>query len=48
MLSRSLAGLPAGNHQLRLDDGTRLAPGIYLVRLSHGERSLTARVCVIR
>ncbi len=48
MLSRSLAGLPAGSHQLRLDDGTRLAPGIYLLRLSQGERSLTARACVVR
>lgn len=48
MLSRSLAGLPAGSHQLRLDDGTRLAPGIYLPQLSQGERSLTASACVVR
>jgi hypothetical protein len=48
VLTRSLDGFAAGNHLVRLDEGTRLAPGIYLVRLSHGGRSVTSRVCVIR
>jgi hypothetical protein len=39
-------GLAAGEHRLRLD-GT-LAPGVYLLRLSHGGESRVARVNVIR
>jgi hypothetical protein len=48
VLSRSLAGFAAGGHLLRLDEGARLAPGIYLLRLSHGGRAVTSRVCVLR
>jgi hypothetical protein len=48
VLARSLAGFAAGNHLLRLDTGERLAPGIYLLRLSQGGRAVTSRVCVIR
>ena len=48
VLARSLDGFAAGNHLLRLDTDARLAPGIYLLRLSHGGRAVTSRVCVIR
>ena len=48
VLARSLDGFAAGNHLLRLDPDARLAPGIYLLRLSHGGRAVTSRVCVIR
>ncbi len=48
VFSRSLDGFAAGEHRLRLDAGADLAPGIYLVRLTWGRRSLTARVCVVR
>jgi hypothetical protein len=48
VLARSLDGFAAGDHVLHLDEGARLAPGIYLLRLSHGGRSATSRVCLIR
>jgi hypothetical protein len=48
VLTRSLAGLAAGCHLLRLDTDARLAPGIYLLRLTRGSRTLTARAVIVR
>lgn len=46
--SREVGGLGAGNHVLRLADGSTLAAGAYLLRLTRGSRSLTARGVVVR
>jgi len=46
--SRAVGALGAGEHDLRLDSGAPLAPGVYLLRLTQGARSLTARAVVIR
>ena len=48
VLARALDGLGAGPHEVPLDTGPRLAPGIYLVRLTEGRLSATARAVVIR
>ena len=46
--SRNAGALGAGEHELRLDSGAPMAPGVYLLRLTQGIRSLTARAVVIR
>jgi hypothetical protein len=46
--SRSLAGLGPGPHFVRLDVGRRPAPGIYLLRLTQGDRTLIRKACVVR
>jgi len=45
VLARTVAG--AGSHALSLSPERRMAPGLYLVRLRQGERSLVQRVAVI-
>jgi hypothetical protein len=45
---REVGSLGPGSHALRLTEGTPLAPGIYLLRLSTGRQVLTKRVAVIR
>jgi hypothetical protein len=40
--------LPAGTHALELGAGRPLAPGLYLITLTHGGGTLTRRVSVIR
>ncbi|HYM80339.1 MAG TPA: T9SS type A sorting domain-containing protein [Candidatus Limnocylindria bacterium] len=45
---RAVGTLGAGSHLVNLNDGSPLQPGVYVVRLVQGERSLTARVSVIR
>ena len=46
--SRNVGALGAGEHELRLDSGAPLAPGVYLSRLAQGARSLRARAVGIR
>ena len=46
--SLDLGPLGAGGHELRLDRGAPLSPGVYLLRLTQGARSLTARAVVLR
>jgi hypothetical protein len=46
--SRNVGALGAGEHELRLDSGAPLTPGVYLLRLTQGIRSLTARAVVVR
>jgi len=48
ILAREVGGLGAGEHVVDLAEGRRLAPGVYLVRLTRGSESLTARAVVIR
>ncbi len=48
ILARDLSGLGAGNHTIDLAEGRVMPPGVYLVRLVQGSRSLTARGVVIR
>jgi hypothetical protein len=43
-----LGGLGPGRHLLHLDQAAHLAPGLYLLRLTHGARTLTARGAVVR
>jgi hypothetical protein len=43
-----LSTMEAGPHRIELARGRRLAAGVYLVRLTHGDRALTAKACVVR
>jgi hypothetical protein len=45
---RQVGSLGAGRHALRLEEGPRLAPGVYWLRLTQDGRALTARVVVVR
>jgi Bacterial pre-peptidase C-terminal domain len=45
---RSKSVAAAGSQLVRLDDGIRLDPGVYLVRLTQSGRILTSRVSVVR
>jgi hypothetical protein len=45
---REVAGLGRGVHAIELGRVAHLAPGIYLVRLSHGTQTQTARVAALR
>jgi len=45
---REVGGLGRGEHLVRLSGAEPLAPGIYLVRLTRGGRSLTAKAVTIR
>jgi len=47
VLNRRLDGLGRGSHIVRLDDERALSSGIYLLKLSHGGRSLAARATII-
>jgi hypothetical protein len=47
VLAREVGGLGAGRHVLTLASGRRLGPGVYLLRLTHGGRSLTARAVIV-
>lgn len=46
--SRDLGALGAGTHLVDLGDGAHFAPGLYLLRLTHGGESRTARAVVMR
>ena len=48
MLSREVGGLGTGSHVINLAQNATLVPGLYLLRLSRGSRSLTARTVIIR
>ena len=45
---QTLNGLTAGPHTTRIDNSVALSPGLYIIRLTQGDRSLTARGLVIR
>jgi hypothetical protein len=47
ILSREVGGLGPGLHALDLAEGHPLAPGLYLLRLSHGSEWRSARAVVI-
>ncbi len=48
LLARELSDLGPGEHVLRPWEGASPAPGLYLLRLSEGERSATAKVLLTR
>jgi hypothetical protein len=48
LLKRDMSGLGPGDHVLELEGPGTLPPGIYLVRLVHGGRSLVVQTSVIR
>jgi len=48
VLSRQLEGLGPGRHVLDLDQEAPLASGVYLLRLTHGNRSFVRRAVVLR
>ena len=48
LAAHEVGTLGAGNHVITLGDGWTGAPGIYLLRLSQGARSLTARAAILR
>ncbi len=45
---REVGPLGGGSHVVRLGERRRLSPGVYQLRLSRGERVLTARAVVVR
>jgi len=48
VLAREVGALGAGSHTLKLGEGRSFAPGVYVLRLTQGGRTLTARGAVIR
>jgi hypothetical protein len=44
---RELHSLEAGPHELTIPEAARWRPGIYLVRLTQGSHSRTARACIV-
>jgi hypothetical protein len=48
LANRDVGGLGAGRHLLHLDEGQRISPGIYLLRLTQSGRSLMSRAVVVR
>jgi type IX secretion system substrate protein len=48
LVVREVGGLGPGNHVLNLGKGATLAPGVYLLRLTRENRSLTARAVIVR
>ena len=46
--ARDVGSLGAGSHELRLDAEASLAPGVYLLELTQGARTLTTRAVVVR
>jgi hypothetical protein len=47
ILARNVGGLGAGSHVVNLSRDRTLRPGVYLLRLAQGSRSLTARAVII-
>jgi hypothetical protein len=48
ILARDVGTLGPGEHVVDLAEGRRLPPGVYMLRLTRGGESLTARAVVIR
>lgn len=48
VLDQQVGSLGPGKHVLGLDTGARLRAGLYLIRLTHRDRSLTARGVIVR
>ena len=48
VVEREVGSLGAGPHAVDLGQGTRLAPGLYLVRLTQGANTRVARVAVLQ
>jgi hypothetical protein len=48
LIGREVGSLGAGGHLLRLDDGLRLAPGMYWLRLTQNGRALIKRGVAVR
>jgi len=48
IVAREVGELGAGNHVLNLASGRTLAPGVYLLRLTRGGRSVTSRAVISR
>ena len=47
VLRRDLSGLGAGRHTVSLDSGARLAPGVYVLRLTQGEQVARVRGVIL-
>ena len=48
IVARDVGALGAGEHLVNLAEGRHLVPGVYMLRLTRGDESLTARAVVIR
>lgn len=46
--SRGVGELGPGEHDVQLRDGSQPSPGLYLVRLTQGERTATTRVAIVK
>jgi len=47
LVARDVGSLGPGAHSVNLAEGTRIPPGIYLLRLSEAGERLTSRVAVL-
>jgi hypothetical protein len=47
LASRSLRGLAPGRHEVSMDAGRRLPPGLYFVRLAQGTRTAVTRLAIV-
>jgi hypothetical protein len=45
--TRDVTSMGAGEHALRLTDAARLRPGIYVIRLTEGDRQFTRRASIV-
>ena len=48
IVARDVGQMGPGEHVVSLTEGRRLPPGVYMLRLTRGDESLTARAVVIR
>jgi hypothetical protein len=48
VVGREVGSLGIGRHQLDLASGARLAPGLYLLRLTQGANTRTTRAAVLK
>jgi hypothetical protein len=48
VFSREVGSLGLGEHVIRVDGDASLSPGLYVVRLTRGGRSLSAKAVTVR
>ena len=48
VIARDVGALGGGSHVVLFEEGGTLAPGVYLLRLTRGSRTLTTRAVIVR
>jgi galactose oxidase-like protein/Kelch motif protein len=46
--ARDVGDMGAGRHRVRLGEGSRLTPGVYVIRLASGARAITRKALVVQ